>query len=144
MLEVLKHHIEYIKENCNDFSNIDEARYISRKILLPKLRTSKLLDGTVAYPNLDDNRMVDNLATVIVAINTRNYIEVTEKDDKGWLNKDIICEACGNLEKVEDSENKYMCGSYKKEMIIVNKILNRQNKSRRKKIMRTNLIFKIK
>jgi hypothetical protein len=125
MLEVLKHHVENVKEIFNGITDMDDAIFLSRKVCLPKLKDSRLLDGSKAYPNLDEEKMVKNLAHLIVAINTDNYVEISEKDDKKWLHKDLICEACGNLEQVKNSKNTVVCGAYRKEMIMVNEVLRK-------------------
>jgi hypothetical protein len=125
MIEVLKHHVESVKEYFSSITDIDEAIFLSREVCLPKLKDSRLLDGSKAYPNIDEDQMIENLAHIIVAINTGNYVEKTERDNTRWLNKDLICEACGNLERTGNSEDRIMCGAYRKEEIIVNKVLKK-------------------
>lgn len=112
MLKILEHHVERVKSLFEGITDYDKARKASAE-WVEYLKAEKWPDGTLIYPNLNEQELGNRLATLIFTVNSGDYETLPEWS--GTIrNKDFICEVCGNLEPSAASKEGTMCGADRK------------------------------
>lgn len=114
-IPVLKHHVERVNDMFAGITDHASAQKAVRYDWLPNLRKWVYINGDPLYPQLINgteeqiDAFVRNTATIIVAVNTGNYVPVPEWEDGHGRNADLICQACGNLGKSYAFKDGVMC-----------------------------------
>lgn len=98
-IKVLDHHVSMVKEMYPEITDLTDAKNIVANDIIPSLEEDLHSDGTKCYPNINKDKFVNNLARIIVAVNENNFENIPDYKSYGNMNKDIACEACGNLQE---------------------------------------------
>jgi hypothetical protein len=85
-------------------------------------------NNDLIYPNMNEGLLLDNLQKLIIAVNTGDY-EVLNEWNGVKRNKDLVCDACGNLELSAVLEGGTMCGADRKEQRLIRQLYPERHKT---------------
>jgi len=115
---LIEHHVKRFREHFADY--VSEQDIVNKSILIvEENKYRKAIWDGLAYPGLDDpekfQKSVDAHIKAVNALQSGNFIQVPDFDERGKINLDCLCEGCVNPQpglgyqcKLYDDEEAYL------------------------------------
>lgn len=113
---LIHHHEGILTHEFSEIYHLDEAKRIAMSLIMDRFRFARYPNSPVLiYPfmqkkDYDPERLALGIAIAAVAVNENNYRRLPDFPIYGACTApDIICRACGNLQKRPSSKTEFYC-----------------------------------